>query len=760
MNKKDKLYTLIAFSASVFILFIFYHKALLHLNDYVFSNSGDGIKNYYTYLFHAKYDNSFFEFTGMNYPFQENIIYTDAHPLLSYLVGKLGLANYGIGILNFLMLISYPISTIFIYKILKHFNVNTLWSIFASVAISFMAPQVFRLTGHFSMSYAFAIPILWYLLIKTTTFQTIKWNIITACYLIVFFFTHPYLGLILSSFSFAYWFVLLLLTNKINYSLKTFVLNIGLQVILPILFFQVLVLLNDSHLNRLQNPRGFYEMFASYESLLIAHHGPMIFLNQLFDWESGNWESWSYLGVTAILFSLIIIGYYLLNRKSINVSSQFKKPLFIFCIAAFIVLLFSMCIPFKWDKFKWIIDILTPLKQFRVLGRFSWVFFYVFSISILVLLYKIKEKLKSKFLINGLFYIGIILYFIEFTASHNYVSSEITKTKNPFKIQYVDADMKSLIDFTSKSNFDAIIFLPFTHMSSENVQIIGGEQSVFDALILSYHTKTKLLNTISSRTSLTEAIAMINLFSPDYIEKSIAKLLQNKKILLVKNNNELDINESRMVERSKMLFQNSTFKAYNFLIDDWNNSTEFNTVIKSSKLATYKLKDNWFSDTTTWFYYDSFDTKLNKNAMTGPGAFSEIKNGWNKLIQLNSEYLTKGNYEVSFWYNLKIGMPDVLAVAEKITPDTLEWVDRFMIRETNLVVNDWAFVKLNFSFNPTDTVNILLTSGPSNELMVIDELLIRKINGLDIYKHGKINNSKNEYLIKNNYWINKNSFSH
>lgn len=101
MVKKDNLYALLAFAISFLILFFFYHEVILHPNDYVFSDGGDGIKNYYTYLYHAKYDSLFFEFSGMNYPFKENVVFTDAHPLLSYLIGKLGLANYGIGIVNF-----------------------------------------------------------------------------------------------------------------------------------------------------------------------------------------------------------------------------------------------------------------------------------------------------------------------------------------------------------------------------------------------------------------------------------------------------------------------------------------------------------------------------------------------------------------------------------------------------------------------------------------------------------------------------------
>lgn len=770
MLKKDNLYALIAFAISFLILSFFYNEVLFHPNDYVFSNNGDGIKNYYTYLYHAKYDPSFFEFTGMNYPFQENIVFTDAHPLLSYLVGKFGLADYGIGIVNILMLISYPISAVFIYKILKHFKVNVLWSVCGAVALTFMAPQVFRLTGHFSMSYVFAVPIMWYLLIKTTGSPSIKWNLITSGYLMIFFFTHPYLGLILTVFALAYWFVNGWINRKTKGTIKQSIINVAFQVLLPIVAFQALVILNDPHVGRLNNPAGFFDLHATFSSLLVAHHGPVLAIKPIFGLESGNWESWSYLGLATMMYFLVVLIYVLKNRKSINIKAYFKTPLFIFFIAAFIVLLFAMCIPFRWSMFKWIVNLFGPLKQFRVLGRFTWIFFYVFTVFVIVLLNKVRYKKINKTPLNIVFFIGIILFILEFKPTHELVSSQISQSKNPFKIENVDSDLKDLIEVTNEGDYDAVIFLPFTHLSSESVLILGSEKANYESLLLSYHAHIPLFNTMSSRTSLTEAIHMVNLFSPAYIEKSLAKVVgPDKKILLVKNTDELDINEQRMVNNSNELYHNDSFTAYNFSFNDWNSRTEFDKVVTMSKQVTVELKEGWFSDTTTWFYYDSFDDTPDANAMSGGGAFAQKKIGWNKLIELNSDILEDGDYILNFWYNINIGRPDILAVAEKVALDSTEWVSQFMVRETKLVVDEtWAYVELKFSFKSTDIINILLTSGPSDDWLVVDELLIRKDNGIDLFKHdflrldpkdnGFDKSPKKDYLIYNNHWIDKKSF--
>jgi len=763
--KTSQKYTLLVFSISALILLFFYHKVLLHPNDYVFANGGDGIKNYYTYLFHAKYDSSFFEFSGMNYPFKENIIFTDAHPLLSYLIGFFGLSDYGIGILNVLMLISYPISTIFIFKILKHFKTSVLWSVFASVALTFMAPQVFRMTGHFSMSYVFAVPIMWYLLIKTLQNASLKWNSITSLYLIIFFFTHPYLGLILTVFALAFWFVNAWANRKTKGTIKQSLINIGFQVALPILFFQILVTLNDSHIGRLNNPAGFFDMYATLKSLLVAHHGPVLAIKPVLGLESGNWESWAYLGLGTMLYVVVLVIFIVKNRKNIAYKKLFKTPLFLFFVASFIILLFAMCIPFRWDLFKWIVNLFGPLKQFRVLGRFTWVFFYVFTVFVVVLLSKIQAKKVNKTSLNIVFFIGIVLFFLEFKPTHEIVSTQITQSKNPFKIENINPDLKAVIDLTNNGNYDAIIFLPFTHLSSESVMILGSEKANFESLLLSYHTQTPLFNTMSSRTSLHEAIYMINLFSPEFIEKDLAKIVGNdKKILLVKNNDGLDKNEQRMAWSADEIFKNNTFTAFDFSFDKWNDKHYFDAIVNQSNKAKIELNEGWKSDTTTWFYYDGFENTPDKNAMCGKGAFAQKKIGWNKLIELNSDILIDGDYILNFWYNINIGRPDILAVAEKITDDTTEWVDQYMVRETNLIVDEtWAYVELNFSFKSTDKINILLTSGPSDDWLVVDELLIRKQNSPNLFKNAMLNHPKagqdsREFLIYNNYWINKNSF--
>ena len=80
---KSNLSKAILITISLLFISIFYGKIIISPNDYIFSDKGDGIKNYYTYAYHIKHDKSYINFDGMNYPYGENFLYTDCHPLLA-----------------------------------------------------------------------------------------------------------------------------------------------------------------------------------------------------------------------------------------------------------------------------------------------------------------------------------------------------------------------------------------------------------------------------------------------------------------------------------------------------------------------------------------------------------------------------------------------------------------------------------------------------------------------------------------------------
>ncbi|WP_107038965.1 glycosyltransferase family protein [Brumimicrobium mesophilum] len=749
---------ILVFVFTCLIIVGFYHQVIFNLNEVIFAPDGDGIKNYYTYLFHAKYDTNFWDFGGMNYPFYEHIVYTDAQPLLSYFIKIFGLTGYGIGILNFLMLIAFPISAVLIFKLLKHYGVNTIWSVLSGITIALLTPQLLRLTGHFSLSYSFAIPLMWLILIKISSIKGVKWSILLFFILFTAFFTHPYLGLIMSVFGLSYGFVFWYFERG---KWKNYLLKIWTPILSVIILFQLMVGLTDSHTDRMKSPSGFFEYYADWGSLLLPHHGPLNSIVQFFELELSEWETWTYLGFFTILIILLAIVFYVINIKSISLKTLFNSPIGKIYLAAHLVLLFSFCFPFKFELFKPIVENVSPIKQFRVLGRFAWVYFYVVSIGGIVFLnYLLNKYYTQKKLIIVFYFLGIAFTILEIIPVHTQTAKTISHSKNSFKSEYLNDDLKQLVDWTNNQEYDAILFLPFTHLSSENIFLMGTEEANYDAMMLSYHTKLPLMNTITSRTSVSEAIQFHNLFSPDYIEKEIYNSIgENKKILLVRNNDDLNKNESRMVEKNDLIFENKDFKAYDFKASDWNESTAFKEVKKQSELAQFDLKNEWRSDTSdVWFVYDGFEDSPQDITLVGNGAFAAQKDKF-VILKDNIQFPENGKYKCSFWYNMRVDRVNQMAVIEQeFTNGESSWVMIHDMRKTNLIVGDWA--RISFELEITDDVVKTMLFFPPNETenwFIVDELLIQKVDDSNLFKEERLNGK--DYLIYNNDWIELNSFS-
>ncbi|UKN00609.1 YfhO family protein [Paracrocinitomix mangrovi] len=756
LNKKG-LPEIITFAISFLILFAFYHEVLMHPNDYLFSAWGDGVKNYYSYMYHAEYDSGFWDFSGMNYPYYEHMVYTDGHPLLSYLIGLFGLTAYGVGILNLLMLLSYPVCSVILYKILNHYKVEKWWSILAAVSITFLSPQIFRLTGHFSLSYVFAVPGMWYILIKASQSNKLKWLFIGFTYLLVFFFTHPYLGMILVTFGAAFWIVRSVILKQWKWNLIKFLI-IGIA---PVVIFQLLVFLTDTHLDRTGQPQGFYDYYAKWSSVLVPHHGPVFFISDKIHFKIPHWETMAYVGFGTIIFFLIILTYTIKNRSSIPFKKYLKNELTVFVIAAWLVLVFSFCFPLRFSFMHWLADSISPLKQFRVLGRFTWVFFYVATVGSVVLYYRFQLQNKKK-IWTALFVFLMLLQLSEGLFAHKEVSGYVSQAPNSFKKETLSPKLQELISFVDESDYDAFMILPFQHMSSENIMLLGTEGSNFDSFMLSYHCSKPTLNCSSSRMSISEAIKFNNFFSPEYIEKELINdFPKDDKILIIKRKEACTEGEMRLLFTSKEVFNNDEYVALEFQPEKYNSDYYFNQIVEKEKTAVYDVGEGFKSDTTdVWFFYKSWDDDKGES-LGGEGAWHSQKEKLNPLHEFFKEDgLEEGSYTVSFWYYLGVDAPTMAGIIDQDFGGEEEsiWASTFDVKLSTLIVDKWCRVNLNFEWTDnTDKVLIYLQGSGNHTPFYVDELLVYKTDGPPLFRREKRKGI--EYIIYNNEWIKADSFS-
>src|SRR4051812_35207730 len=85
-QRSNRFYFLVLIGVSLVVTGCNYWSLVSSINEVLVSTSGDGIKNYFTFIYHAKNDPGILNFEGMNYPFGEHIVYTDCQPILSTLL--------------------------------------------------------------------------------------------------------------------------------------------------------------------------------------------------------------------------------------------------------------------------------------------------------------------------------------------------------------------------------------------------------------------------------------------------------------------------------------------------------------------------------------------------------------------------------------------------------------------------------------------------------------------------------------------------
>lgn len=746
----------LVFALSFLVLSYFFHTVLFAPNDYMFTGMGDGVMNYYSFMYQAEYGKDLWTFEGMNYPYYEHTVYTGAHPVHAFIISKLGLQHYGIGILNLMMLLSYPIASVFLYLILRHYKVSVLWAIVAAIAITYLTPQLPRLTGHFALSYVFAIPGMWWLLLKCRHGNAQLWGIVSFFYMMYFFMTHPYLGMILVMLSLTFWFIAYLYNRS---SWKDSAGFVAVQVVLPIVLFRTLMFVTDTHVNRIDEPGGFFNFFGGWASVFAPHHGPMADVSRSIGVRMPTWESWAYVGFASMLFFVYSVAYLIYRRKELPVKSIFRHELFMFFIAAYAILIFSFCFPFKFSWARWITDFFGTLKQFRVLGRFAWIFYYIFATGTVVTLFHIYKEEGKRTLLATFFFVGMAFSFVEAYDVNKEVSAAISVNKNTFKEKHLTSEMNELATHIKDENYDAFIFLPFFHFSSENMMILGEESASFDAYMLSYHTGLPMMNCLASRLSQTESIKVNNFFGSEYLEKELTyDLPAEHKIALITNKDYLSPEELKMTYTQKVSWANKAFTVYEFDREAWNTDFYFKQVVQQEDSATIDIGKGWKSTSKDiWYDYKSWDHKTSEG-LKGKGGLHGIKMDYDLLWGMDANEIPIGSYEVTFWYNHAVDRADLVTITEMYYQDREpEWVDQYDLKECTEIVGQWMRAEMHFEVTETtDSVKVFLVGNRSRKPYIVDELLVRRMDQADMFSTGQMGGR--DYIIYNNLWLKRNSF--
>jgi hypothetical protein len=767
---------LIVLLSSIFLVY-FYGPILIAPNEFLFTKYGDGFSQYFNFTTYVKYSQSYFEHTVINYPYGEQIVYIDGQPFFGAVTKLLAtifpfLGDYTVGIMNGLALFAIWWTPLLLYGILSRIDVKPILAVWGAMGIVFLEPQIFRLTGHFSLSYCCAIPLTIYLLLRMYEQEKTRfWTGLLMLSNLMWLYTHPYLGLMCCLLTgmvvFFYWcWNFRVVATKLSYYLLGLVSGV-----LPVAIFQIVTLLTDKHTSKTEDVYGLFEYCGAPEDVFLPNHPPFKkTVEQLLGWNlEQTWEGWSYVGLLTILTLLLVLIIGIINKvrqipKTIN--NRTHPAVKILFWASIPILLLSWAYPFV--QYPALLDYVKIIKQFRSLGRFSWVFYYV---STLVSIYYIHRAVlfltekKQGFLAALLVLFGPLLYMVEGYSAHAEVAQKLNQHPNYFLEKNCPEVLKDGLEQINVEDYQAILPMPYYYLGSGNFYrpVLGG--TTHFSMLTSIYTGIPLATAFIARGDVWESRNLLQLFTAPYYDKKIKSDFPSQKPFLITRSNlmePLTVYEQEVFDRARLIsIDKSGYALYALDFKDLF-VRENNQVLQTfeEKEKTLYAKGDWLlEDSMTALFYEDFEAMPSAQAFRGKGAFSAPKNGSGTFVKMPLEAQTVAQtYQIKVWvFNGEIDAMSHLYIMAFGANDGGVWEELGQARpDRSPVINgDWSLVEFSINIPPNKFKNLHLDyycGVASKRTVYIDDVLIYSGNGA-VYKLVREESNRVEELIYNGHLI-------
>lgn len=706
------------------VMLLYYGGLLLKWMQTLPGDGADALKNFYTLAWHVEHGDSAFWFKGMNYPFGEHIFFTDNQPVLAVFLQiinfLLPIEDHLHALLPLILMASFIAGAWFIYKLFAHNNAPFYINALFAAAIMLLSPQWMRIAGHFSLAHGFVIPMLLYGFLKYQQRRSLWLLMLTP---LIGGLLHPYF-LAMSALASACFLVIHNILFKRLSLAKTW-LHIVLVPAIPLLIFQSLLWLTDPVADRPENPYGFLVYRATWSSIFLPiyqTYGQWITAAYSELIEKAN-EGSFYIGLFGTLgFAWVIFVHFFKLFKKTTLSENDHLATSI-ALASLPLLLLSAGFPFTHWRFEGLLDYLGPLRQFRGIGRFSFVFFYAANVSAaLILLHRYHD--------SGRWFRLVIV-----------ASLAIIFTEAWFVRQNVQRHSTGGMDTFSPSDenmlevgfCDAIHPIPFYHTGSENFRTEGEPQIIGASMALSLQTGLPLTAVHMSRTSLSQSMQSLAMAGePLAPVAAFDSLSSDTWLIMVDPKVPLFKHQQLMLDHSSKLGAWRGFDLYAFAVSQFKSLRQkwlYNHMVAMTKSIIINDLTKIWRDLGV--YYHSFDTNQSDRAFSGSGALQVKRSDWTPLIPKNTPLQLEVPFELSFWFYAgdQHAVNTQIWFWERATEEEIGFYVREVGDYTRAVYDDWILVAIPINPQRSNSqFEILLHRDGEKMDIWIDEVLLRPVN--------------------------------
>lgn len=735
------------------------------------SSGGDGIKNYFCYLYFIHYDAGT-HFTGMNYPFGENIIFTDNMPALAWAIARIktffpGIVNYGLVLMHSTFIISYFLCSVFIYKILRLFNVKGWWGPVSAVFIAYFSPQFFRLFGHFSLSLVCFFPMMIYWLMQYERKRASKYLLYIFLLIILFTFLHVYyvaFGLVLSC---AYG-LTFLVTDRMSFKKKLlYTISVIVPALASIFIFKLFLRITDPVTDRPSAPLGVFDGHTTLADILTCDYNFLGFniFSLLLKTAARNTEGYSYPGLVTLLICIFLL-YRITKSIVIKIGKGRKIPAHpvrgyrTWLIVAFLILVFAMGIPFVWGL-EFLTDYLSVFKQFRSIGRFSWIFYYLMMIYASIFLYRFFKWLRRKEYTKLSYALMVIVFAIWFIEWNGYAQDvrDVCKNARANYTHFYSHDNTSWPDWLEQKGYTAdkfqgVIGLTYIHIGSEKVSAQdGNNNAIFYGAQIACQTGLKMIDVMMSRTSWSQTFDNLRMIDGPLTPKPIVDKFSEKPFLLfVAPPTPLTPGEQNLVDHAVFIGKKDDIALYSLDVKAMVKAeTEYRDSIKNV-VAGIPHQEGLLDSVAGFTYCNHFDQYSYNKPFTSKGAYPAPAEEGKLLTSFPITHPTNDSlFVASAWFLSYKDQPNMayLVYKQYDSSGALLTEGDVLSGRSTYALPDWFKGERIIYIHPKAVKMEWYVQGSSKNFIALDELLIYPAHSLYFYKtanRGIILNNRPSFL--------------
>lgn len=716
---------LVLFLCSLGIYFIYFHPVFFHLNSLLSSITNDSLKNYYTYVYHIKNDPSLLEFTGMNYPYGEHIVYTDCQPILTFLMRLMPFTHsYLVGIMHGLIFLSFIVSPLILYRIFRLLQLDAFFSFFVALALALLSPQFVKVNaGHFALAYGCLIPLSILYTLRCMNGMRLKPALTLFTFNTLLFLLHPYMGFCLSLFSFFTLLLIFLFRFEKSSFLKNSLGVLGAS-ILPLLLFRLFMRISDHHVDRPTEPFGADGMVENIDSLVSPTFGPFqSLMEHFFSDRPGHYEGHTYLGFFTVLLSLLFLLCLPFFFKKIRV----RRELLALLISAFIFLLISFGVHLKVLNFLGIQS--QALNQFRAICRFAWIFYFVWPIFLVTVFHdSIHRRLNASSFSRASATLALLFFAFNLFESNWFFTKDESvfwKYRNFFHESQLNEEEKRNLASVRENHPQCILPLPLFHGGSEMFERAGSNNSMIPSMIYSFHSGTPIASVLMSRTSITETKNLVELMNSYKANRAVVPLLDQRSFLVIRTHDALLPDESRLLP------------SVHFFAG--NDSLHFGYVSKDDLLKS-KLTEKTLSISPAKAYYaDSTGLVLIPTEARKPFSEANILD-YETIFTLDSNRIAGGDHIISFHYHYKGNTYKSVAtnlIVNQVNQSKAEWIYNIPVRTLSGFYNGFAIFEYRLQLERNSKYDFILKGFDDQAYHVSDFMLRPEGQTVIIRRPGK-----------------------